>query len=384
MANRLEAMPMPTLARRYAVLRDRLLTNPRFVSWAGAFPLTRFVARKRAAALFDICAGFVYSQVLFSCVTLGLFDMLREGPLSSDFIARRTGLPPEEALRLLQAAQALNLVEKRGKYEFGLGQLGAAVVANPGIAAMVEHHAHLYADLADPVALLRGESSGTALSSYWPYAAAERPGELGEDQVAAYSRLMALSLPLLAEEVLDAYPLNRHRCLLDVGGGEGVFLAAAAARAPRLKLMLFDLPPVADRARTRLALHGLQGRAEIFGGDFLSDRLPKGADVVSLVRVILDHDDETALRILKAAREALPSDGVLLLAEPLAEIPGAEAMGAYFGLYLKAMGGGRPRNFGQIQGLLTAAGFGRARLRRGRHVLRTAIVIARPQAHVLR
>jgi demethylspheroidene O-methyltransferase len=38
-----------------------------------------------------------------------------------------------------------------------LGSLGAAVVGEPGIRAMVEHNATFYADLADPVALLKGK-----------------------------------------------------------------------------------------------------------------------------------------------------------------------------------------------------------------------------------
>ena len=33
------------------------------------------------------------------------------------------------------------------------------MVANDAVAAMVEHHAVLYADLADPVALLRGDTA---------------------------------------------------------------------------------------------------------------------------------------------------------------------------------------------------------------------------------
>ena len=45
------------------------------------------------------------------------------------------------------------------------------MLGNPGIAAMVEHHAALYADLADPVALLRGDESDRRLARYWPYAA---------------------------------------------------------------------------------------------------------------------------------------------------------------------------------------------------------------------
>lgn len=359
-----------------SAIRDKLLTNPRFLSWAGGSPLVRIVARRRAADLFDLCAGFVYSQVLFACVKLGVFDMLRDGPLPLSTLAERLALPDEAADRLFTAACALRLLETRGASGIGLGPLGAAVAGDPGVAAMIEHHAHLYADLADPVALLRGERADTALSAYWPYAGAADPVNLTDRDVAAYSELMALSLPIVAEEVLDVYPVGRHRQLLDIGGGEGVFLAAAAARAPALELCLFDLPAVANRARTRLKEAGLD-KARFVGGDFLSDELPKGADLVSLIRVILDHDDATALRILKAAKEALAPGGVLLLAEPLADTPGAETIGgAYFGFYLMAMGRGRPRSFAQIRDLLTKAGFSSLRCQVGRRVLRTGVVTA--------
>ena len=45
---------------------DGLLASPRFRRWAAAFPLTRPIARRRARELFDLCAGFVYSQVLLA------------------------------------------------------------------------------------------------------------------------------------------------------------------------------------------------------------------------------------------------------------------------------------------------------------------------------
>ena len=38
--------------------------TPRFQRWAANSPLTRWIARRRARALFDLCAGFVYSQIL--------------------------------------------------------------------------------------------------------------------------------------------------------------------------------------------------------------------------------------------------------------------------------------------------------------------------------
>jgi demethylspheroidene O-methyltransferase len=366
---------------RLAAGRDRLLASARFRHAAAAFPLTRPVARRRARALFDLCAGFVYSQILLACVRLGLFDRLLAGPQSAASLAQQLGLPVERARRLLAAAASLELLARRGPDRFGLGPLGAALAGNPAIAAMIEHHALLYADLRDPVALLRGEVEDTALGRFWPYARDGEAGGLAGDRIAAYSALMSASQPLVAGEVLDAYPIGRHRCLLDVGGGEGGFLTAAGARAPGLRLMLFDLPAVASRARSQLAGAGLADRAKVFGGDFRADPLPRGADVVSLVRVVHDHDDEAVLTLLRAARQALPAYGTLLVAEPMSDTPGAEPMGeAYFGFYLLAMGSGRPRSPAEHRALLQRAGFGRIRLLRNRLPLQTRILVAQPAA----
>ena len=57
-----------------------------------------------------------------------------------------------------------------------LGRVGAAIHADPGIVAMIRHHHLLYADLADPLALLRREGGGGALSGFWPYAEGQAGG----------------------------------------------------------------------------------------------------------------------------------------------------------------------------------------------------------------
>ena len=362
---------------RWLAKRDRLLASEGFRRWAAAFPFTRPIARRRARELFDLCAGFVYTQVLLACVRLELFDILAEGPMTATDLSARLSLTPDATTRLLAAAVSLRLLEKRGADRFALGPLGAPMVGNAAIAAMVEHHSVLYADLRDPVALLRGERPDTGLSRYWSYASTREPGELDAERVAAYTKLMSASQPLVTGEILDAYPMNRHRCLLDVGGGEGTFLLAAAQRTPGLRVVLFDLPPVAERARARFAAAGIADRARAVGGDFHSNPLPEGADVVSLVRVIHDHDDDEALALLRAVRRALPADGALLLAEPMAQTPGAEAMGdAYFGFYLLAMGSGRPLTAAELTQLLTAAGFGRVREARTARPMLVRVLVA--------
>ena len=372
------ATPRPPASWRdwWPATRDRLLASPRFQRWAGAFPLTRPIARRHARAVFDLCAGFVYSQVLFACIQLRVFERLRDGPESLDTLASATRLPLDGARTLLDAAVSLKLLERRDGGRYGLGPLGAATLGNAGIAAMVEHHDVLYGDLHDPIALLRGEVKDTALSRYWAYARSAAPSQLGADDVAEYSRLMATSQSLVAEEILDAYPIGQHRCVLDVGGGEGVFLLSAARRAPDLRCMLFDLPAVAERARARFAQAGVPGQA--FGGDFRRDALPRGADVVSFVRVLHDHGDDTVRILLRSAFEALPPGGTLLVAEPMARTGGAEPMGeAYFGFYLTAMGSGRSRSTDELHSMVTEAGFRNIRTPRTRQPLQTGVLVAR-------
>jgi demethylspheroidene O-methyltransferase len=271
----------------------------------------------------------------------------------------------------------LRLVERRGNH-YGLGPLGAAMVGNAGLAAMVEHHALLYADLRDPVALLqRGAAGDTALSQYWRYAGRTDARALNVCETSPYTALMGASLSLVAAEVIDAYPLQRHTCLLDAGGGDGSFVAAVAARAPHLKFVVFDLPAVVEQARSRFAAAGLSGRATVVGGNFLSDPLPQSADIASLVRVLHDHNDDAALHILRAIHKALARGGSLLIAEPMSQTPGAEPVGdAYFGFYLMAMGSGRPRTKQEIERLLLAAGYQDIRLLRSNVPLLTSVIVS--------
>ncbi len=371
-----------SLLDRLRAWRDAGMASPGFQRWAADFPLTRPVAARRARGLFDITAGFVYSQILFACVELELFDKLADRPRSAADLAPEMGMSSAAAERLLRAAVAIALLERRGidavgDARYGLGRLGIAMPGNPGIAAMVRHHRMLYHDLEDPLALFRGELEETELGRYWSYAGSTDPAADGDERIAEYSALMSASSGLVAEDTLDAYSLKDHRCLMDVGGGEGRFLVQAGERWPHLQLMLFDLPAVVARAERSFVDAGMAERVRLVGGDIRADGLPAGADVISLVRVILDHDEGGAMAILRAVRRALPVGGTLLLTEPMSETPGAEPVGdAYFGLYLLAMGSGRTRSPHEHRAMLATAGFGTVRLVRTRRPLQTRLILA--------
>lgn len=354
--------------------RDRTVSHASFQRWAARFPLTRPIAHSRSRALFDLMAGFVYSQVLAACVELDMFPMLARAPLTPAAIASRTGLPPAALDRLLSAAIALRLLEHRRGGRIGLGSLGAPLADNAGLRALVRHHAMLYDDLRQPVALLRGRSDAdTALGRYYPYAAPESAP--APRDVAAYSALMSATAAPLIAEVLDAYSFARHRALMDVGGGEGRFARAVAARWPHLDVSLFDLPAVAARAEAENLVQPVSVR--VAGGDFRVDRLPSGADVITVVRILLDHGDDTVLTLLKEVRSALAPGGRLLIVEPMSGVRGARRVGdAYFALYLFAMGSGRARSQSELERLCLEAGFGRCRALTTHYPVSTGILIA--------
>lgn len=368
---------VPSLFDRLRDYRNWLVANPKVQQLAAANPLTRPIARQKARQLFDICAGFVYFQILNSCLRLGVFDALKAQSLTLIQLGQAIDLPEDATKRLVDAGSSLKLLAWRGDGKVALGELGAALNANPAVKSMIHHHADLYDDLRDPVALLRGDVREARLSSYWAYVNVDEPANLSDVEVAQYSDLMSASQQLVADEVLASYPVKKHHKLLDVGGGDGTFAIAAARAVPHLQVMSFDLPAVAKRAEAHFKEVGLANRAAAIGGDFVADSLPAGADLITLVRVLYDHNDEKALTILKAVRQALPASGKLLIAEPMSDAPGAGRVGdAYFGFYLLAMGSGRPRRPAEFNDMLRASGFSSNRVIPTRMPLQTGLIVA--------
>ncbi len=366
--------PDPALPIRPAGVINRLVASPVFQAVCARVPILRGVARREGAAIFDVMQGFVQSQMLVALVELRVLHMLADRAFTAEGLATRCNIPTDRMQILLQAGAALGFIRKSGP-EFHLARRGAAFLAVPGLCDMVRHHHVLYLDLADPVAFLRGETS-PALAGFWPYVfgagAAADPA-----QAARYSRLMAESQYLVAQEALAHLSLSGANKLLDVGGGTGMFLRAVRARYPELKLALFDLPAVVAQA-------ALPADIERHAGSFISDPLPEGADVISLVRVLYDHSDATVRALLKKVHAALPPRGRLLVIEPMSGGTKPDPQtDVYFSVYTLAMQTGRTRSAAQITELLSEAGFSSiSKEKSSRRFVASVLEARRTESHV--
>jgi demethylspheroidene O-methyltransferase len=366
--------------------RSKMVANPQFQAFCTQIPGLSHFAQSRANSLYGLTAGFVYSQIFASCVSLGVLEALNTAPLTILTLAGKTGLSPDAAERLLSAAESLGLVTQAEHDVWALDDLGAVAANDPGILAMVRHHALLYADLADPVALLKQRSRDTKIARLWAYSANPEPAGIAAADAQTYSELMRVSQDAVAREVLRAHDFGHYHEVVDVGGGHGRFLSHIGTQTAKSSLKsslqpslhLFDLPPVAAQGKSALEAEGFGPRLKVSGGSFFDDPLPKGADCYTLVRVLYDHDDEAALRILQAVRAAMSPGASLIIAEPMGGPKGAAAhVNAYFSFYLLAMASGRCRSAQSHIAMLKQAGFASAAKVPTRQPLYTGMVMAK-------
>ncbi len=370
------AQPAPaTRSKGWRSWWHRRIASPRFQDWAAGFPLTRGLARRDGAEIFDLVQGFVISQALMALVELWVLHRLMDGPQGAATLGPLCSVPVDRMEILLQAGAAMGLLQRRRDGRFGLARKGAALLGVPGLEPMIRHHKAFYRDLEDPVALLRGQGRGE-LAAFWPYVFGAG-GATDPEVTATYSDLMAQSQHLVAQDTLRQVNLSGVTRLLDVGGGTGAFLSAVARAHPKLELHLFDLPLVRDGALARFDKEDLTGRVTVHGGSFRDDPLPAGADAISLIRVLYDHTDDTVRALLAKVFATLPPGGRLIVSEPMGGGHKPERAGdVYFAFYTMAMGTGRARSARRIAELAAEAGFVQAEILRPARPYVTSVVTA--------
>ncbi|MEO0917347.1 MAG: methyltransferase [Pseudomonadota bacterium] len=365
-----------TRMRRPGSWLNRLIATPSFQDLAVRVPGIRRLARRDGAEIFEIVQGFVKSQVLYALVSLDIPERMLDRPVSVDALALTIDIPTDRLGILMQAGAGLGLFRLRRDGRFALTRKGAALVGVPGLKQMILHHGAYYRDMSDPVVLLKG-GVDTELARFWPYVFGAT-GDANPEITETYSNLMAQSQRMVAKDTLSAVPLAGVKHLMDVGGGLGAFLSEVSKSNPTLKLTLYDLPAVMPSARARLLKLGLDDRIELTGGSFKDEALPRGADAISLVRVLYDHRDETVKELLAKVYAALPPGGRLIISEPMSGGRSPDPItDVYFAFYTLSMQTGRTRSAADIKELCGRAGFVDIRALRPRRSFVTSVMTAR-------
>jgi hypothetical protein len=310
-----------------------------------------------SAALLRLVNGYQVTQAIRTAVELGVADLLAEGPRASDDLAAAAGAHPATLYRLLRALASVGVLREEPERRFALTPMGACLRSDAREplgewAAFVgrPYHFAVWADL--PHSVRTGESANERVlgMSGWDYR------QRHPDEGAIFDRAMTGNSRRQAAGLLAAYDFGRFGTIVDVGGGQGAFLAAVLAKHPQVRGVLLDQPHVVAGAETVLGAAGVAERCRVVGGSFF-EAVPEGGDAYLLKYVLHDWADEEAVAILRACRRASGLDAALLVLERVVPPPNEGWNIKFSDLNMLVGPGGRERTREEFAELFAAAGF---------------------------
>jgi SAM-dependent methyltransferase len=321
--------------------------------------------RAPALTLLDLLNGYRVTQALYVAARLGIADRLADGPQGSEELARATGAHAGALRRLLRALASLGMFAEEADGRFALTEVGALL--RDEVPGSLRGGVIFYGDRRHWNAWAKLEQSVMTGETVWGPRGASAFFEMNTkdpEGAAIFNAAMTSLTSAFDAAVVAAYDVSRLRTLVDVGGGQGALISSILRANPGLRGILFDIPPVVDGARARIAA-GLAGRLELVAGDVFA-AVPSGGDAYLLKWIIHDWDDERSLAILRNCHRAMPPEGRLLLVErvvPERTDRSADTQSTLLtDLNMLVLTGGHERTAAEYRALLGGAGFALARI----------------------
>jgi hypothetical protein len=238
--------------------------------------------------LLDLPGGLVIHQGLYAAARLGVADLLQDRPRTTAHLAQQLEVNESVLYRLLRVLASQGVFEETESGTFANTRLSQFLCTHaPGsIRALLTFRGSEFYFV----------PFGKILSSIRTGEPARSRGDgtngfesLRQDpeQARLFDDAMTNMSELVAPVIVSAYDFGQWGSVIDVGGGNGVLLAAILRADPGLRGVLADQPQVLERARERGFLGGgFAARATMQTCDFLRE-VPPGCRASILKNVVV-------------------------------------------------------------------------------------------------
>lgn len=270
----------------------------------------------KAEEISDIAFGFMGSKALFAALHFGVFTHLKNGPLSSEELAEKTGLHPERCQTLLTAIASLGLVSvddgryanspaaeaflvKGAKYDFG-----------DYLRLQVDRQ--MYGLLDQITEALADDLPDDATASYAEWFS-------DPEQAKLYSRSQHAGSLGPARGLARELDLSGKKKMLDVGGGTGAYAITFCQAFPDLTATIVDFPNVATVGEAYIAEAGLTDRIAYRRGNALETEWPREQDVILMSYLFSGVPDTSHEGLIARAFDHLAPGGVFLVHDFMVE-----------------------------------------------------------------
>jgi hypothetical protein len=303
--------------------------------------------------------GFWMTQCIGVAAQLGVADHLKEGTQSVETLAESLNVDAQALYRLLRALASAGIFSETESRQFQLTPMAECLRSDApnsirGLAIWSGSepiHWQMWGNLLYSVKTGKPAFEYVTGMPIFAYT--------GQNPVfaAVFDQAMTSASAMFNPAIVHAYDFSPINTLVDVGGGQGAFLAAILQVNPHLNGIVYDLPHVIEGAKLYLEKLGLQNRCQAIGGSFL-ESVPEGGDAYIMKNTLTNWDDEHAIGILKNCYRAMPQGGKLLMVQSVIASGNQPDLGKFTDLeMLLVTTSGRERSAAEFEQVLSAAGF---------------------------
>ncbi|NEB85218.1 methyltransferase domain-containing protein [Streptomyces anulatus] len=284
-------------------------------------------------------------RAMIAGVRLGVFTALETGPLSVDELATTIDGDPAGVRSLVNVLLTFGYLRHDDD--------GITTAATPGpVDAELFWHEVLFEHWADIEDTIR---TGTPRRGFYTWLS-ERPAS-----GARLRRMLAGAAADLADDIAAALP--PAATVLDIGGGHGDHSVELCRRRPDVRVTVLDLPETVTALREDAPSDRMTARA----GDYLTDDLGSGHDLVLLFNVLHGHRPEECRELFRRAAKSLSPTGSIAILDHDREPPsglGPAAAGflGMFDLTLWQGHGGGVHRYADLAAWLGEAGLTETRV----------------------
>ncbi len=243
--------------------------------------------------------NFAGHRTVTTAAKCGILSRLARSPATVDTISEDLGLAPEACDKVVRALVALGVLERTDDIFRLVPDLEPLFAqGSDDLTPFLEHSHRMYENWGENLEIwLR---TGT-----WPRR------ERKQKEVQNFGRAMRGVGVRTAEMVVDHIDLEGVSSMLDIGGSLGHWAQAVCEKAPGGSATVFDIEETAAAGRELYRGTEFEGRISFSGGDYLSDDLGHGFDLILIANVLHQELAEQASELIRRAAGALAPGGRL-------------------------------------------------------------------------
>jgi SAM-dependent methyltransferase/predicted transcriptional regulator len=252
----------------------------------------------------EFATSYQKSRILLSAFELDIFTNIDESGSESNQIASKLNLDKHACERLLNALVSLGFLTKKNKVFFNTEESFTFLSKkSPEYLGGLMHSNHLWTTWSNLTSVVK-----TGMSAH-PAEINER----GEEWLFSFINAMHDRGKKQAPQQLANIDLSVTKSVLDIGGGSGAYSMEFVSKKPGIEATVFDLPKVIPITKKFIDKEGYSGKIKTYTGDYTTDELPKGFDLVFLSAVIHSNSLEVNQNLIKKCFHSVNNNGKIII-----------------------------------------------------------------------